>query len=155
MFNIDITELTDLQISLKKLPHQVFETEVAKKALMSATKVTELSMKNLTPVGKKIYMPKNKGGDLGYMRGGQLRKALRRTVTRFKQFGETTVIVGYSKKSGMAGWRAHFVEYGFTAPNGRFIKGQGFMRKAEAFTQKIVEERFALEIQKEVDKLIT
>ena len=154
MFEVDLKELEEVAITFKRLPHQVFETEVARKALLISAKVTEDSMRNLTPTTSKVYIPKNKNGDTTYMRGGALKKALRRRLTMFKKFGETTVLVGYSKKSGFAGWRAHFVEYGFTTRDGRFIKGQGFMRKAEEFTQKIVEERFVLELQKAVDKLI-
>ena len=154
MFDVDIKELNDVMLSFKKLPSDIFEKEVTEKALMKASKITEDSMRALTPTGDKVFIPKNKMGDTTYMRGGALRKALRRKLSKFKNFGETQVIVGYSKKSGMAGWRSHFTEYGFTTRDGRFIKGQGFMRKAELYTQSLVDEMFVKEIQKEVDKLI-
>jgi HK97 gp10 family phage protein len=154
MFEVNISELNEVVMAFKKLPHQIFEKEVAEKALMKATKITEDSMRALTPTGDKVFIPKNKAGDTTYMRGGALRKSLRRKLSRFKKFGETQVIVGYSKKSGLAGWRAHFVEHGFTTRDGQFIKGQGFMRKAETYTQALVEESFVREIQKAVDNLI-
>ena len=154
MFEVDLTELEEVALTFKRLPHHIFETEVAEKALLNATKVTENAMRNFTPTGAKVYIPKNKNGDTTYMRGGALKKSIHRKLTKFKKYGETTVIVGYSKKKGLAGWRAHFVEYGFTTRDGRFIKGQGFMRKAEDFTQKIVEEIFVNILQIEVDKTL-
>ena len=40
------------------------------------------------------------------------------------------VIVGASKKARQAGWRAHFIDRGFTTRNGRRISGKHFSEQA-------------------------
>lgn len=40
------------------------------------------------------------------------------------------VIVGASKKARQAGWRAHFIDRGFTTRNGRKISGRNFSEQA-------------------------
>lgn len=151
-----MTELKNLQNKLKDLPKTMEGNGSKMRALLEAAKILEAYMYSATPVsdGKENYIPKNAAGDSTYERGGALQKSLRRRKSRFKQFGETEVIVGYSKERGKAGWRAHFTEYGYyNAAAKRFIPGQGFMRRAEQVSKTQVEAAFERILQKEFDKL--
>lgn len=151
MFKIDTSELAIVQNALNRLPHKVFRTDVAQKALLIAATPMLNVMKINTPVGKKVYLPKSKSGDITYARGGYLKIAIRKKITNYPKFGEVRVLVGYSKLPGKAGWRAHFTEHGYTSPSGRKIPGQKFMKRSELATIKFVEDIFNREIAKEVD----
>lgn len=154
MFNVDIQEVEVLQKALNQLPHQIYRTDVAKEALLIAATPMLNVMRINTPVGSKVYIPKKKAGDLTYARGGYLKKSIRKKTTNYPKFGEVRVLVGYSKLPGKAGWRAHFTEHGYTSRSGRKIPGQKFMKKSEMATIGFVEEIFAREIQKTIDRNI-
>lgn len=52
------------------------------------------------------------------------------------------VIVGASKKARQAGWRAHFIDRGFTTRNGRRIAGRNFSEQAVRNTEGQVNQLF-------------
>jgi len=52
------------------------------------------------------------------------------------------VIVGASKKTHQAGWRAHFIDRGFTSKKGKFIEGKHFSNKAFETTKDQVNSLF-------------
>lgn len=52
------------------------------------------------------------------------------------------VIVGASKKARQAGWRAHFIDRGFTTRNGRKIAGKHFSERAVKNTENQVNALF-------------
>lgn len=157
MLTIDTREIDAVERELRRLPHNIFRTEVAQKALYKAAEPTLMVMSANTPRGSKVYVPKTGrgAGDITYARGGYLKQSIRKKNTNFRKFGEVQVLVGYSKKKGKAGWRAHFTDQGYTHyQSKRFIKGKNWMKPAEQSTIGIVEERFVLEIQREVDKTL-
>jgi hypothetical protein len=156
MLIVDTKEIEEVQRHLQRLPHAVFRTEVAKRALLKAVEPTLLVMRANTPVGSKVYVPKSgkNANDLTYARGGYLKKAIRKKNTNYQKFGEVTAIVGYSKKLKQAGWRAHFTDQGFTHYRSKkHISGQNWIKPSETLTQSLVEDLFVIEVQREVDKL--
>lgn len=157
MLIIDITELEEVQKQLNRLPHKIFRTEVAAKAMLNAVQPTLIALKNSTPVGSKVYVPKSgkNAGDITYARGGYLKASARKKNTAFPKFGEVQAIVGYSKKGTKAGWRAHFTDKGFTHwKSKRYVRGKNWIKPTENLTAPLVAERFVTEIQREVDKIL-
>lgn len=157
MLIVDTKEIEEVQRQLQRLPHAVFRTEVAKRALLKAVEPTLLVMRANTPVGQKVYVPKKgkNAGDITYARGGYLKKSIRKKNTSYQKFGEVTALVGYSKKLKQAGWRAHFTDKGYTNyKSGKHFAGQNWIKPAETLTQPMVEQLFVTEVQREVDKLL-
>jgi hypothetical protein len=153
---VDVTELINLQLYLKRLHSELDRKKVMVNALKSACKPCLMVMKANTPdSGMMPYIAKSKGGDLAYQRGGHaLKNAARIMTSKFKVYAQTQVLVGYSKGKGKAGWRAHFVEYGHFEPkSGKWVAPKPWMRRAEAATEKIVEELFEIEVQRKVDNM--
>lgn len=156
MIEIDIRELSDLELKLKSVPRTFEGQQAYSRALLNAAEWLERMMYINTPVsnGGDEYIPKKAGGDRAYARGGALVQSLKRRKSKFKRYGEYQVIVGFSKERGMAGWRAHFTEYGYNnVAAGRRISGQEFMKRSEEQTRVKVERDFESFMQKEFDKL--
>lgn len=154
---IDISELVEVQQQLNRLPHKVFRTEVAAKAMIKAVQPSLQVMAANTPRSTKVYVPKTgkHAGDMTYARGGFLKMAARKKMTSFQQFGQVQALVGYSKKGTKAGWRAHFTDKGFTHwKSKRYVRGKNWIKPAETLTTPIVTEIFVREIQNEVDRVL-
>ena len=157
MIDVDTKELLDLQRQLKEIGSPAVTDEVFGFALKEGSKIVEAYLQYNTPVSDMPagYIPANKGGDSAHERGGALLKSLRSARSKFKKPEQLQVIVGYSKAQGMAGWRAHFTEYGaFNKAAGRFVPGQFFMRRVEQFTALQVERTFERAAQIKINKVL-
>jgi hypothetical protein len=153
---VDLSELVHLQKKLSEVHGYLSQKGVLIEAMKNACKPCLMVMKANTPdSGMMPYIPKSKNGDRAYQRGGHaLKNSARIRTTKFKVYAQTQVLVGYSKGSNKAGWRAHFIEYGyFHADTGSWIAPKPWIRRAEQSTAKIVEELFEVEVQRTVDKL--
>lgn len=125
--------LEGLQLALKNLPYHLTE-EVHIAALKKAAK----------PLRDRIEIAAPEVT-------GEFVKTLAVRKTKFKNFGEHQVIVGFKKgrdgNGPLKGFIAHFHEFGTSK-----MPAKPFMRPADEYTRKQQDSIYEAELQKEVDK---
>jgi HK97 gp10 family phage protein len=127
--------LEGLQLALKKMPLYLTE-EIHIAALKKAAKPLKDLIKTTAPNVS-----------------GEFVKTLRVGKTKYKNFGEHQVIVGFKKgrENGkpLKGFIAHFFEYGTEK-----MHATPFMRPADEKTKDEQERIYTEQLQKEIDKRI-
>ena len=79
---------------------------------------------------------------------GTLKKSLKLKKEKRKK-GKSVYDVGPDKN----GWYAHFLDTGFTAPNGRFIPGTRFLRDSVDKNRAVINQTILSEMANELEKL--
>lgn len=141
----DTNNLLDFDIALSKALVQLDNKQIAT-VMMDAVKPLEQKMRQMTPRGPRHGIRFHNGSNLKYLNrkkaGGRYNTNLLFESTRIRNVTNirdgARVIVGDSKKRGQAGWRAHFIDRGFTSRKGKKIAGKHYSEQALKATENQV-----------------
>lgn len=144
--NTQTSELRDLIITLNKAGGD-FTPQLAGRILIDAAKPLLIAEQQEVPVGNVpqykssiVVRGARKGKtrtNLGtYARGGALRRSLRLKAVNPEGKEQARVIVGASKRTGQAGWRAHFTINGTVKSPANNYQARAYDR-----TKEVVENR--------------
>lgn len=117
--NTETADLRDLIVSLNQAGGD-FTPQLAGRILIDAAKPLLIAEQQEVPVGdipqyqsgavvRGIRKGKPRTNIGTYARGGALRRSLRLKAVNPEGKEQARVIVGASKRTGQAGWRAHFI----------------------------------------------